>query len=395
MPRQLPWKRSGSGGGRTQTVKPSTRKTKTIAMQDDIDEDFPAGTAFASSGKGKAKVVFDSDDSLPEALSTSITAKSKSTGPRTRELSSSPAPLADYTPPHDESMRKGVSKFDLRDDEWMMVEDEFLETAKLFTRHLHIAEYDRLKESIEAKKKEADVARPVVAGAKRSVDGAMKERARVQESRQKKAIRDIIASQGDSSEDDRGPHRLKPRKAISPTPKPLPASNVLEETDSDDLDASRPPKPSIPSTRPRPAYLQTPKSATRSFAKPALPASGASTKPRTRPSRMTPFDMLDEYTPPSFDTRAPPVTLPRDVSRSHSTSSAHSPQTPHTKTARTIEPRPSMELLDDWESSKITSRISPEVADRIAKRKAARAKEGDEKAKKKTTSLDDIPTFLF
>jgi len=32
-----------------------------------------------------------------------------------------------------------------QDDKWVMVEDEFLETAKLFTRHLHHAEYQRLK----------------------------------------------------------------------------------------------------------------------------------------------------------------------------------------------------------------------------------------------------------
>jgi len=31
------------------------------------------------------------------------------------------------------------------DDKWIMVEDEFLETAKQFTRHLHHAEYQRLK----------------------------------------------------------------------------------------------------------------------------------------------------------------------------------------------------------------------------------------------------------
>lgn len=35
------------------------------------------------------------------------------------------------------------------DDQYIMVEDEFLHTAQLFTRHLHQAEYDRIREQIE------------------------------------------------------------------------------------------------------------------------------------------------------------------------------------------------------------------------------------------------------
>ncbi|KAF1930997.1 uncharacterized protein M421DRAFT_418488 [Didymella exigua CBS 183.55] len=413
MPRQLPWKSSGGGGSRTQTIKPATRKTKTAATSDDVDDDFFDGTVSAGSskdkgeGKSKAKAASDSDSSLPEAGPSPHTPKSKRTEPKERAHSSSPPPLADCAPPRDEPMRKGVSKFDLRDDEWMMVEDEFLETAKLFTRHLHIAEYDRLKERIEAKKKDAGVARPVVAGAKRSVDGAMKERARIQESRQKKAIRDVFASQGESSEDDRASCRPEPSNVPSITARCPPPTNEAQETDSDDLDAPRPPKPKepspttltvakpLPATRPRPAYPQKPKPAAESFVKPSLPATTAPARPRARPSRMTPFDMLDEYTPPTFDTRNPPAT-PRDDPRSQSTSSAHSSsQTSETTTTRTVKPRRSIDLLDDWGSLKDTIGISKEVADRIAKRKIERAKEGDATAKKRVTNLDDIPTFLF
>ncbi|KAJ4380628.1 hypothetical protein N0V86_003987 [Didymella sp. IMI 355093] len=414
MPRQLPWKSSGGGGSRTQTVKPAVRttKTKTTAIPDDIDDDFFNGTVFASSskdkGKSRAKVDSDSDDLLPEAeTSTTRTTKSKTTEQKERAPSSSPPPLAKYAPPRDESMRKGVSKFDLRDDEWMMVEDEFLETAKLFTRHLHIAEYDRLKESIEAKKKEAEVARPVVAGAKRSVDDEMKEQARVQESRQKKAIRDVFTSQGTSNEDDRALYCSKPSKAPSLTAKPRPPSNDSQETDSDDLDAPRPAKPkapspttetaarSLPATRPRPAYLPTLKPGTETFIKPALPATITSARPRARPSRMTPFDMLDEYNPPIFDTRTPPAMTTRDRRSQSISSSRSSPQTSHATTTRSVKQRPSIDPLDDdRESAKGTGGVSKEVADRIAKRKAERAKEGIGK-KKKATNVDDIPTFLF
>lgn len=415
MPRQLPWKSGGGWGSRTQTIKSSVSKTtsKTTTIPDDVDDDFFDGTVFASSskvkGKGKAKVASDSDDLLPEAgTSTPHNTKSKFAEQKERAPSSSPPLLADYAAPHDEPMRKGVSKFDLRDDEWIMVEDEFLETAKLFTRHLHIAEYDRLKASIEEKKREAEVARPVVEGAKRSVDGKMKERARVQENRQKKAIRDVFASQNDSSEDDRASYRKKPSQGPSTTSKPLPTTRVFQETDSDDLDAPRPPKPGacppttttaaapLPATRQRPAYLQTSEPATEYFVKPTVPATKASARSRARPSRMTPLDMLDEYTTPTFDTRAPPMASSLNKPCSQSTSSSHtSPRTSQSTSIRAVKPRRSIDLLDDLGSIKDTGGISKDVADRIAKRKAERAKSNDGKEKRRNIGADDIPTFLF
>lgn len=430
MPRQLPWKSNGGGESRTQTIKPktSTRPPKTTRIPDGIDDDFFDGTILASNnkdkGKGKAKVTSDSDDSLPEAVagtSKPRNERSKNEEANKRAPSSSPPPLADYAQPYIEPMRKGVSKFDLRDDEWMMVEDEFLETAKLFTRHLHIAEYDRLKESIEAKKKEAEVARPVVAGAKRSVEGAMKERAKVQNSRQKKAIRDVFASQEDSSEDDRASYRSKPSRPMSTTAKPKPATNGSRDTDSDDLDASRAPKPKtarpapeaeaipVPAARETLAYLNASKTAPSPFAKPVIPASSAAKtataappRGRSRVPRMTPFDMLDEYTPPTFDTRTPPAVTANErrpstssKPRSRPTSSNHSsPQTLQSLDAKTVKPRGPVDSLDHWGALKESSGLGKETADRIAKRKAERAKEGDGK-KKRATDLDDIPTFLF
>ncbi|KAF1364969.1 hypothetical protein EJ07DRAFT_98279 [Lizonia empirigonia] len=223
MPRQLPWKSNGGGGSRTQTVKPPSRPPQANRNPPDIDDESFGGIVLAGSsskgrGKGKAKVSSDSDNSLPNISAQQSTPRAKRTSgliPKACAPSSSPPPEVDYALPQTEPMRKGVSKFDLRDDEWMMVEDEFLETAKLFTRHLRIAEYDKLKESIEAKKREAEVARPVVTGAKRSMEGTMKERARVQDSRQKKAIRDVFASRGDDDEDEGASYRQKPSR---PTP---------------------------------------------------------------------------------------------------------------------------------------------------------------------------------
>ncbi|KAF2240162.1 hypothetical protein EV356DRAFT_496055 [Viridothelium virens] len=49
------------------------------------------------------------------------------------------------------------------DDAWIMVEDEFLQTAKLYTQHLHHAEYQRLKSQAKAQKASAiqSLIRPV------------------------------------------------------------------------------------------------------------------------------------------------------------------------------------------------------------------------------------------
>lgn len=381
---------------------------KTPRIPDDIDDDFFHGTVLASSGKGKARTTTgDECDDLPPRPSTPRTRRSQNALAKERAPSSSPPPLTDYTLPHAEPMRKGVSKFDLRDDEWMMVEDEFLETAKLFTRHLHIAEYDRLKESIEAKKKEAEVARPVVAGAKRSVEGVMKERAKVQESKQKEAIRDVFASQDDHSEDDRASYRAKPSKPTSTIVKPRPTTNASQDTDSDDLDAPRPPKPKAIATtyatvtKPKPTSSHMSKPSTSSFTKPALPASPAPPSSRataSRPRRATPFHMLDEYTPPRQDPKPQPTTSPRETQtpaskpRSHSTPSNYSP--PRTLQNGHIKPPESGDLTGDWGFSKGNGGAGKEVADRLAKRRAKREENGDGKGKRRATDLDDIPTFL-
>lgn len=396
MPRQLPWK-SGGGGSRTQTTKPTLRPQKTTKAPDDIDDNFFDHTALAGSSKGKnkARAIVDSDESLPEPT-TPRTERARVSNPEPRAASSSPPPLAEDAIPN-EPMRKGASNFDLRDDEWMMVEDEFLETAKLFTRHLHIAEYDRLKETIEAKKKEAEIARPVVADPKRSVEGVMKERAKAQESRQKKAIRDVFSSLGDKSGEDRATRRVEPAQD-SLALKPLPAVSRLQDSDSDDLDAPRPSKlkraaPALATaSAQQPPHLPVSKPTISTFARPALSSSAANARPRAKSSRMTPFEMLDGYTRPASTTRASPTIASGDL-HSQSTSTHSSPRT--SKNTKTVKCRRSVDLLDDWGLSNDGGNVSKGAAERIAKRKAERAKEGDGGQKKRTTRLDDIPTFLI
>ena len=83
-------------------------------------------------------------DSSPEDLVDSdlnaigdVTPKRKQKRRPNRTPSTSPPPA----PPDVEYMREGY----MADDIYMMVEDEFLSTAKMFTQHIHHAEYVRLK----------------------------------------------------------------------------------------------------------------------------------------------------------------------------------------------------------------------------------------------------------
>ncbi|OAK98565.1 hypothetical protein IQ06DRAFT_224785 [Phaeosphaeriaceae sp. SRC1lsM3a] len=199
MPRQLPWLNKGSGS-RTQTKQPAKAKAGTAAPSD-IDDDFFDGTVLAGASKGKGKAVQVDEESDKESpILTSTGSGSRDGVRKVRAPSSSPPPIADHVQPEVEEMRKGISKFELRDDEWMMVEDEFLETAKLFTRHMRLAEYQDLKEQIEAKKREqVQAPRQTVAGGKLSAEKSMKKKAEVQEKRQRKALQDVFALQDDDN----------------------------------------------------------------------------------------------------------------------------------------------------------------------------------------------------
>ena len=316
-----------------------------------------------------------------------------------------------------EQMQKGVSTFDLRDDEWMMVEDELLETAKLFTRHLHIAEYERLKEKIEAKKKEAETARPVIAGARMSDDGALRMKAKDQERKQKNAIRDLFASQDDETAVQSAlPYTNVSKSSSTPnassriansTSRPAAFSSTANNSDSEDLDALRPANiktnpvtksmTEVPARKsPSSNHPDTGKTYS-TFTKPAPPL--AVTKVRSsKMSRLTPFDMLDDYkqgkalsTNRGAESQWSRITVspkPRVLSLSPTKTSANSsPIFEHGKSKR------SSGSLDDWGSSG----VSKDTADRLAKRRADRDKEEKERhgANRKAVRSDEIPTFLF
>ncbi|OAL50375.1 hypothetical protein IQ07DRAFT_587046 [Pyrenochaeta sp. DS3sAY3a] len=313
-----------------------------------------------------------------------------------------------------------------------MVEDEFLETAKLFTRHLHIAEYENLKQRIEEKKKEADVARPVVAGAKLSEEGALKEKANIQEKKQKKAIREVFASsQLETAEDEASSMGPPPTKlwqsfttssthSLSKLPKQPSFPSTTADSDSDDLDAPNRPvrpraiaRPSASTSLPPPRQLLA---KSRSFAAPPAPTKGptaaiakstapplAATKSRSRISRATPFDMLDDYAPRVSQTATSrPAASPRVSFSAQSSSKMLLESTSPVKrnsaasVSEDSKPARSSNEFDHWGSH----RTSKETADRLEARKADREKDSGrnkdgEQKKKADVKLDDIPTFLF
>jgi hypothetical protein len=426
MPRQLPWAKK-SGGSRAQIKPASSQQTTRSHNATDTDDGFFDGTVLASR-TGRSD---ESDNDLPglpaEPSTPRTKARAKDALRKKREGSSSPPPVNDLEQPFVEGMHRAASKFDLRDDEWMMVEDEFLETAKLFTRHLHIAEYERLKATIEEKKKEAaNIARPVVANAKRSTTGAMKEKARVQELKQKKAIRDVFASKGE--EEDNKEEQTMPSSrsnlvstfrslsnnatvACKGTPGTFAAQD--SDNDSDDLNAPRlsakPPcrATTTPTLARRGSIVggqdsasPDPRPSNPTFAKPAPPKAVA--KPRSRLGRATPFDMLDDWDPKKSKASSQSLleqpAKTQNTSRSPSLSGHSQPPAPLNDRGDAKVRRSTISFDEDVpirnHSSNDSGGVSKETTDRLAKRKAQREKDEKER-KRKAAKLDDIPTFLF
>ncbi|KAF2798670.1 hypothetical protein K505DRAFT_414223 [Melanomma pulvis-pyrius CBS 109.77] len=380
MPRQLPWL-SSSSGTKTQ-VKTSAKAAGKGRRRgfDSDDDDFFAGTVLDSPRIEKERAdPRKSDDELPELLTL---ADRKGKKRIDRAPSSSPPPISNLAPPRIEFMHKGVNRSDLRDDEWRMVEDEFLATAKLFTQHAHLADYERWKESKSTK---TVILRPVVPTASPSVEASFHQKAKAQAKAQRKALDDVgkydfaTPSRASSTKLPSSAvlGRSKSGSAVSSEPVDSSVSRVSykdpaprrkahfsESSDGDDLDAPQ-----------RPAQSR-PASTSHTFIKPALPSKAGTA--RQRPVRATSFDFLDD----------PPPTK-------SSYSSAHQPSTSKYSQTSASKPKRSLDLLDDFDDFPKRTTLPKEQTDRrLAKRRADQKKEG-EREKRKSVKLDDIPTFLF
>ncbi|KAK5696559.1 hypothetical protein LTR97_007862 [Elasticomyces elasticus] len=106
----------------------------------------PSRPADSSSPAPKLKRSSSTDDDLVDSDLNPVGKTTPVKRERKIKLQSpgtSPAPA----PPDVEFMREGYTA----DDAWMMVEDEFQSVAQAFTKHLHHAEYAKLKRSSKAR----------------------------------------------------------------------------------------------------------------------------------------------------------------------------------------------------------------------------------------------------
>ncbi|KAK7534603.1 hypothetical protein IWX49DRAFT_298627 [Phyllosticta citricarpa] len=128
-----------------------------------------------------------------------------------RTPSTSPPPQ----PPTQEFMRDGLDA----DDIWVMVEDEFLDTSRLFTQHLHHAEYHRLKRLVRAKNESVlqNMARPVDLRFGMSIEKRKMKESKIKAENQAETLRNLGAKNveatrnSDDSGDDATPWMFDPQ----------------------------------------------------------------------------------------------------------------------------------------------------------------------------------------
>lgn len=143
----LPWLKGSS----TQTT-PNAKPTR--ARREDAVSGTPARASAKRRRLSPPKAQHSDSDSDLNATGLSTPQRKARHEPTNRNPSSSPPPPI---PTEAEPMRAGLRA----DDQWIMVEDELLATAKLFTRQLHHEEYQRLKRLV----KDQETAEPFLGGA--------------------------------------------------------------------------------------------------------------------------------------------------------------------------------------------------------------------------------------
>jgi hypothetical protein len=266
-------------------------------------------------------------------------------------------------------MKEGIGA----DDDWMMVEDEFLSTATLFTRHLHHAEYVRLR------KLQAEARLPSRPTAKNEkVPVETKNRS---ESPARSHFRGLAKGPPPSA----ALPAIKKQERPKPPPEPLP----------------------VPAPRRResttPSAINTNRSILASLAKEldGLSASedsddlDAPARPRPQPSKPVPSRVQQHFGVAA--TRKPLLLSPPKRPPDPPVSSSRKPLTSSTTSKTAASSRlSSSEFLDDLDPlhSQKSSDPSNDTMSRIAKRGVERAKKQEEEKKRKSLLLEEIPTFL-
>lgn len=343
-------------------------------------------------------------------------------------------------------MREGLAA----DDIWIMVEDEFLDTAKLFTQHLHHAEYHRLKRLAREKNASAtqNIARPVVAHQKMSIESQQKHEARARAERQAEALRQINGESEEADEPEeeapwaRDPYlgglmsgsqdcasqlsriagiKSKTRAAAgyagAATPKPLKVKHhddvkssvaglareirrAAASSDEDDLDGS--------SFSRRPARKESVRHSSGTETAKARESSMPPPKPSARPPAPN-RKSLTKQPPPirepasttglasdSAHVKAKSVSSAFDISKASHRSTAVTSTSGSTR--RKLTPRFTFfdDFMEDDDTSKARREKSPQKSPQKSPEKLSRqmTKEKEQK-EQKSISADEIPTFLL
>ncbi|TKA71028.1 hypothetical protein B0A49_06697 [Cryomyces minteri] len=407
MTRTLPWLQSGSSGTAAK-VKSTEAPQRSRLRTQEFDLYVDDNTTGVSTPQRRAR-------------------------PRPgRTPSTSPPP----SPPRQEFMREGLAA----DDIWIMVEDEFLETAKLFTQHLHHAEYQRLKNLAKTRSISAinSTARPVDGRTAMSLQMKRKLEADAHSKAQMETAKKIT-NEADSDLDEEDDPWMKdpqlaglmmnPRKPSTklvsltgvrantraaagyPQARQTPRMSVPfdsapqndvprlrartlqdkqqlgdEDDDDDDLDALAYVKPRVNSEA-----MQLPKSTTeqgRSLQR-ALYPNSVPPHPKRPPSTCILSGVAQEL--------AAPTTTRQSLVHTKQKHSAETSTTSHNRTSacvsRTARSKPAS-LFDDLPQRRETLF---EHGDSWAQRKAAKAAKAKKEEQERRNSLrvEEIPTFLI
>jgi hypothetical protein len=292
-------------------------------------------------------------------------------------------------------MRPGLDE----DDRWVMVEDEFLTTAKLFTTQLHHAEYQRLRKLSRARGAStlSTISRATVGRTEQDTLNKKIVEANALRKRTKTAVRNIVGSGDDDDDDDlvadpymddptlaglmnnsqesvrlgklvRSPDKVKSRPGRDTKRHDQLHNNT--DTGDDDLDSV--PNPAL---KRRSKPIPTPR---------ALESSRSKTSTRfTRQTRE--------------DDRV--VSLDRNVSKSSIIRSTTEVEQRSTSLPEPAPRSPEPSSVDEYGSLSRRSKLPPKLLARMNERKAANtklAKDTEEKEKKKSASrISDVPVFLL
>lgn len=413
MTRTLPWLQGKS------SVKQTTLST-TVANS--ARGSNRPSSAFAPSPKRRRlSSPADFDDGLPTGVSTPDRRRAL----RTARTPSTSPPLA---PPDQQVMREGLAY----DDIWMMVEDEFYATAKLYTSHLHHAEYQRLKKQAVERETKA-ILRPVDPRTKLSIEA---QRGLQREEKGKNVAKAMGKALGDEDAEDDDPwvgtqlaglmespkksEHLKaarmgagkshtraaagleprqesPSRHVKQAPKREKAvqasQHSTDDEDDDDLDAP---------LRARSAKFETSRSSR--LLDRDTPSSARKEKHTSPPQ--------ERSTQPLADRHHPRTETPLQQSTAHSLSSKHTTtrkvptgtlsETQNRSTSGTIprQPSPSKPAIPDFGNGGFPAHKQPQrtagslfLARRREAAQARKAKE--EQDKKETAVIAEVPTFLF